>query len=140
MEKNARRVVEPWIPDAPPLEEDGVWNISRPVRWHNHLWEERTRGTAAAFSQAMIWPAGNNKPKSPAGLCSLSSPCIRFVRSTLMLKAKDARHVFDPWIWDAPTPDGNVWVWQRQQAQKGLLQSLILWGGGHRHMGDKPKE
>ena len=66
METKYRRVLETWMWDSPPPEGDGVFNIGVLVRCHNSLWEIRTRGTAAADSWAVIWPAGNNEPKNPA--------------------------------------------------------------------------
>ena len=135
METDTWRVFKPWTRYAPPPEGGGVFNIGRPVRCRNPLWEGRTRDTFAASSRAMIWPVGNNGPN-----CSLFLPWIKFVRRTLTLIAKDTWRVVDQWTWDTPTTDGNVWVWRIRQAQKGLLQSPICWGCGDRCMGDQLKE
>ena len=88
----------------------------------------------------MIWHAGNNEPKIPTGLRSLSCPWIRFVRRTLILTVKDYQCVFESWMLDSPPPDGNIRVLRIFQAQKGLLKSLIRWGGGDRHVGYQIKE
>ena len=115
-------------------------NIGQLVKWRNPLWGGRTRGTATAAIWDVIWPNGNNKPKRSAGLCSLFPPWIRFARRILTLMAKDARRVVEPWMWDTPLPDGNVWVRRRRRARKGLLQYLICWEGGDRRMEDQPEE
>ena len=139
METNAWRVVDPWMKATPTSEGYGVYNIGWPVQCRNPLWAGRIWGTTAA-SWAVIWPSGNNEPKIPAGLHSLSTPWIKFVRRTLTLTAKDALRVVQPLIWDVPHLDENVWFRRRQQEQKGLPQSLICWGGCDRRMGDQSKE
>ena len=78
METNAWRVDDPWMRDAPPPEGDGVSNIGQPVRCRTPLREGRTWGTAAA-SWTVIWPDGNNEPKSPAVLHSLSFSPLGYV-------------------------------------------------------------
>ena len=140
MKTNTRSVVEPWMRNTPPPEGGGVCNIGLLVLCHNPLWTGRKIGTAAAASWAVIWPDGNKKTKRPAGLWSLSPPCIWFVRRTLTLTTKEVRRIFDTWMWDAPPPDGNTWVRQIRRVWKGLLQSLIRWGGGDRRMGDQSRE
>ena len=140
MDTNARHVVNPLIQYAPPPEGGEFFNIGRPVRCCNPFWVGMTRGNVATTSWAAIWPAGNNEPKSPTVLCRLYPPRIRFSKRTLALTAKDGRRIFEPWIQDAPPPDGNVWVQRIWQAQKVLLQGLIRWGGGDRRMVDQPKE
>ena len=129
MDTNARHVVNPLIQYAPPPEGGEFFNIGRPVRCCNPFWVGMTRGNVATTSWAAIWPAGNNEPKSPTVLCRLYPPRIRFSKRTLALTAKDGRRIVEPWIQDAPPPDGNVWVQRIWQAQKVLLQGLIRWGG-----------
>ena len=129
-ETYTRRVVELWTQDSPPPIGYEVFNIGLPVRCRNPLWEGSTIGTAAAASWAVILPAGNNEAKSPAGLCSLSTPWIGFVGRTLELTEKGDRSVVDPWTRDAPPPDGKVWFRRRRWAQKGLLEIKIRCGGG----------
>ena len=139
MKTDTRSVFDLWTRDAPHPEGDGVYNIGLSVQCLNPLWSVRTIGTADSASCAVIWPTGHNKPNIPAGLRSLSPSWIRFVRSILTLAAKDARRVVEPWTRDAPPPDGNVWVWRRLRARKGLLQSPILLGGGDSFMWYQPK-
>ena len=139
METKYRRVVEPWIQYSPTPEGDRVCNIYRKVRYRNPLWEVRTWGTDTA-SWAMIWTDGHNEPNSPAGLISLSLSWLRFVSRILELMAKHTPRVVDTLIVYAPSFYGNVWVWQRRWAQNWLMQSMIRWGGGDRHMVDQLKE
>ena len=139
-ERDTCCVVGTWMQDSSITEGGGVWNIGWLVRCHNPLSMVRKRGTAAAASWYVIWPAGNYEPNIPTDLCRLSPPWIRFFRSTLTLMGKDAWNVFEPRMRDATLPDGNVWVRRRRRSRKRLLHSTILWGGGDRRMGDQPKE
>ena len=128
METKNRRMVEPWMWCATPSEGDGVCNIGWPVRFCDLIWVGRARGNAVAASWAVIWPDGNNEPKSPEGIDIISLSWIRFVSPTLALTAKDAQSVVETWMQDALPPNGNIWVWGKRQSRKGLLRSLIHWG------------
>ena len=140
METDSQRVVEVWTLEAASIKGDRVCNIGLPVWCYNPLWMGSTRGTATTAFLVVILPDRNNKPNILVGIHSLSPSFIRFVRSTLMLTAKDTRRVVELWMWDASPPDGNIWFQRRRQLWKGILKSLIHWGGDDRSMWDQTKD
>ena len=130
-ETDDHHIFEPWTRDAPTPEGGGIWNIGLLVQCRGILWEGSKIGSAAAASWAVIWMSGNNEPKIPASICSLSLPWIRLVRRIFILALLEnyTRHVVETWMWDAPPHDGNIWILRRLWAKKGLLQSPICWWG-----------
>ena len=88
------------------------------------------------------WTLDTPQQKTP-GICRIGNkrcPNSWWEHMSLTLTVKETRSVVKLWTRVFPPPDRNVRFGRIWRAQKVLLQSTILWGGGDRRMGDQVKE